>query len=128
MLKKQFVEWNPDVILSFMTKTNLVVLLAKILQRSDKPVVIAERANPYNAKFFIEKPFENFCKKAAQDKEFRNSIRFIHKGRKITIDESIKELKSNKLENFKKEISENCFCDSNGLLQGLKKAKSLIKL
>ena len=84
--------------------------------------------NPYNAKFFIEKPFENFCKKAAQDKEFRNSIRFIHKGRKITIDESIKELKSNKLENFKKEISESCFCDSNGLLQGLKKAKSLIKL
>lgn len=50
VLKKQFVEWNPDVILSFMTKTNLVVLLAKILQRSNKPVVIAERANPYNAK------------------------------------------------------------------------------
>ena len=49
-LKKQFIEWNPDVILSFMTKTNIVVLLTKIMQKSNKPVVIAERANPYNAK------------------------------------------------------------------------------
>lgn len=50
VIKKEILRWKPDVILSFMTKTNIVVLLAAIEAHLRDRVIIAERANPYNAK------------------------------------------------------------------------------
>ena len=40
-------EWKPDIVLSFMTKSNIIALLAKLLSGEKMPVIIAERANPY---------------------------------------------------------------------------------
>ena len=48
--KHQIDEWKPDVILSFMTKSNIIALLAAKVSKHRVPVVIAERANPYYAK------------------------------------------------------------------------------
>lgn len=50
VVKKQIEQWKPDVVLSFMTKTNIIALGAKLLSKIKVPFVIAERANPYNAK------------------------------------------------------------------------------
>jgi len=47
--KKEMNSWKPDVILSFMTKTNIIVLLSAMQSGLSDRVVIAERANPYNA-------------------------------------------------------------------------------
>lgn len=47
--KKEIEEWKPDIVLSFMTKTNIIALSAKKLAKWRVPVVIAERANPYHA-------------------------------------------------------------------------------
>lgn len=47
---KQIRDWQPDLILSFMTKSNLIALLAKSIASSKVPTVIAERANPYDSK------------------------------------------------------------------------------
>lgn len=47
--KKQMEAWEPDVVLSFMTKSNIIALLARMFSACRAPVVIAERANPYNA-------------------------------------------------------------------------------
>lgn len=46
-IKKQIEKWHPDLILSFMTKSNIVALSAKILSKAKVPFVIAERTNPY---------------------------------------------------------------------------------
>lgn len=46
--KKEIEEWKPDIVLSFMTKTNIIALSAKKLAKWRVPVVIAERANPYH--------------------------------------------------------------------------------
>ena len=42
--------------------------------------------NPINAKAFIEKPIETYCKKIAQDKSLRNKLRVIHKGQALSLD------------------------------------------
>lgn len=47
--KKNIEEWKPDVMLSFMTKSNIIALIAKTLASKKCQLVIAERANPYNA-------------------------------------------------------------------------------
>lgn len=52
VIKNQIDNWKPDVVLSFMTKTNIVSIVAKLLSTCKVPIVIAERANPYNAKDF----------------------------------------------------------------------------
>lgn len=46
---KQMKQWKPDIVLSFMTKSNIIALCAKKSAGCDAPVVIAERANPYYA-------------------------------------------------------------------------------
>lgn len=46
-VKKQMEEYKPDVCVSFMTKTNIIALIAKKISKQKPPVVIAERANPY---------------------------------------------------------------------------------
>ena len=53
-VKNQIEEWKPDVILSFMTKTNIISLLAKRKANFKSKLVIAERANPYNAKIYLK--------------------------------------------------------------------------
>ena len=51
--KQQIDEWRPDVILSFMTKSNIIALLAGIFSKRKPSIVIAERGNPYeSAKIF----------------------------------------------------------------------------
>ena len=50
VVKKQIEQWKPDVVLSFMTKTNIIALCAKLVTKTKAPFIIAERANPYNAK------------------------------------------------------------------------------
>lgn len=40
--------WKPDLVLSFMTKTNIIAMLAKKTSKYKPPIVIAERANPYH--------------------------------------------------------------------------------
>ena len=47
-VNKQISEWNPDVILSFMNKSNIVSLCSGMLSRHHTPIVVAERANPYH--------------------------------------------------------------------------------
>ena len=49
-VKKQIEDWEPDIILSFMTKSNIVALFSKQLSKYKAPIVIAERANPYYTK------------------------------------------------------------------------------
>ena len=51
--KKQMEAWEPDVVLSFMTKSNIIALLARMFSACRAPVVIAERANPYNARWIF---------------------------------------------------------------------------
>lgn len=43
-------KWKPDVAVSFMTKTNIVALLAKKMAKYKVSMIIAERANPYHTK------------------------------------------------------------------------------
>ncbi|MDD3747063.1 MAG: glycosyltransferase [Anaerostipes sp.] len=50
-VKKNIKTWNPDVILSFMTKSNLIALVAKKISKKNVPVIIAERTNPFIASF-----------------------------------------------------------------------------
>lgn len=47
--RNQINTWHPDLVLSFMTKSNLITLLAKSIASWKVPAVIAERANPYNS-------------------------------------------------------------------------------
>ena len=49
-IKQQIEDWKPDIVLSFMTKSNIVALFSKQLSRYKAPVAIAERANPYYTK------------------------------------------------------------------------------
>ena len=49
-VKKQIELYRPDVIISFMTKTNIVTLLSEQSSKYKCPVVISERANPFNTK------------------------------------------------------------------------------
>lgn len=57
-LKKQ-IEFNkPDIIVSFMTKTNIVLMATKKIMKCKIPCVIAERANP-----FFTKGILNFLRK-----------------------------------------------------------------
>ena len=53
-INKNIKEFNPDVVLSFMTKTNIVSLLSKIFFKIKIPFIICERANPSNAKFYLK--------------------------------------------------------------------------
>lgn len=48
--KNEIDKWEPDIVLSFMTKTNIIALLAKKVSCWKPPVVIAERANPKYSK------------------------------------------------------------------------------
>lgn len=48
-VRNQIDTWKPDVALSFMTKTNIVALLAKKTAKYKVPMIIAERANPYHS-------------------------------------------------------------------------------
>ena len=43
-------KWKPDVAVSFMTKTNILALLAKKMAKYKVSMIIAERANPYHTK------------------------------------------------------------------------------
>ncbi len=43
-------EWNPDIALSFMTKSNIIALIANKIATKKSRIVIAERANPFYAK------------------------------------------------------------------------------
>ncbi|PGL72699.1 glycosyltransferase [Bacillus sp. AFS055030] len=45
-VRQQMDDWQPQVVLSFMTKSNLITLLAKKMAKWKAPVIIAERANP----------------------------------------------------------------------------------
>lgn len=45
--KMEIEQWVPDVILSFMTKSNIIALTAERISKCNIPVIIAERANPY---------------------------------------------------------------------------------
>lgn len=45
----QMKEFKPDIVLSFMTKSNIIAVLAKLVSGCKMPVVIAERANPFYA-------------------------------------------------------------------------------
>lgn len=47
--KKMIEEWKPDIILAFMTKSNIIALLACFGVKHKCKVVIAERANPFYA-------------------------------------------------------------------------------
>ena len=47
-VRNQILLNKPDIILSFMNKANIVALLATQKRKYKVPVVIAERANPYN--------------------------------------------------------------------------------
>ena len=49
-IKMEMETWKPDVAVSFMTKTNIVTLLAEKKCENSVPVIIAERANPYYEK------------------------------------------------------------------------------
>lgn len=80
---RQMKQWKPDVVLSFMTKSNIIALCAKKSAGCNAPVVIAERADPHFAgKIFkiIRKflyPFADgfvFQTKQAQD-YYRNMIK-----------------------------------------------------
>ena len=48
--KRKIEEIKPDIVLSFMTKSNIVALLANLLTLKKTKIIIAERANPYYAK------------------------------------------------------------------------------
>lgn len=50
-VKKQIDTWKPDVVLAFMTKSNLIALVAEKMSKNKAPVIIAERTNPYIALF-----------------------------------------------------------------------------
>lgn len=54
IVSKQYSTWKPDVTVSFMTKANIVALLAKKISAYKVPVVIAERANPYYAANYLK--------------------------------------------------------------------------
>lgn len=45
----QMKEYKPDIVLSFMTKSNIIAVLARLVSGIKAPVVIAERANPFYA-------------------------------------------------------------------------------
>lgn len=45
-VRDQIDEYKPDVVLAFMTKANLISLMAKMLAKHKPKVVIAERSNP----------------------------------------------------------------------------------
>lgn len=53
-IKKNIDEWKPEVAVSFMTKTNIVALLAKRMAKYKVPMIIAERANPYHTKMIFK--------------------------------------------------------------------------
>jgi len=52
-IKREIENKKPDIILSFMTKSNIVALVAKELSKYKVPVIIAERANPHNTSKII---------------------------------------------------------------------------
>lgn len=52
-VKKQIETYKPDIVLSFMTKNNIVSLIARSISSYKVPVVISERANPHNTKGLI---------------------------------------------------------------------------
>lgn len=49
-LRKQIEDFKPDIVLSFMTKTNIIALISMQKSKYKCPVVISERANPYYTK------------------------------------------------------------------------------
>ena len=49
VVHREIQAWKPDLILSFMTKSNIIALTVKLLFGIQIPVIIAERANPYYA-------------------------------------------------------------------------------
>lgn len=49
VVKEQIDLIKPDIVLSFMNKSNIITLMAMEKTRHKAPVVVAERANPYNA-------------------------------------------------------------------------------
>lgn len=53
-VKKHIKAWKPDIVLSFMTKSNIIALTSKIMMKTNIPFVIAERANPYNAPVILK--------------------------------------------------------------------------
>ena len=53
-VKRQMNEWKPDVVLSFMNKSNVISLSAQILSGADTPVVVAERANPHHTSAYMK--------------------------------------------------------------------------
>lgn len=53
-IKEQIEEYQPDIVLSFMTKTNIVTLLAGKKAAYKCPIVISERANPYHTKGILD--------------------------------------------------------------------------
>lgn len=54
IVSEQYSTWSPDVAVSFMTKANIVALLAKKHSTYKLPVIIAERANPYYAASYLK--------------------------------------------------------------------------
>lgn len=46
-VKSQIEQWEPDLILSFMTKSNIIAIVSSLSTNKKTPVVIAERANPF---------------------------------------------------------------------------------
>lgn len=66
-VKKQIINFEPDVVLSFMTNTNIVTLVAKKISKRKCPVIISVRANPDYSNwiyYFFKKlifPIANGC-------------------------------------------------------------------
>lgn len=54
-VKKNLKEYNPDIVLSFLTTGNIVTLLSNKILHSKYKVIISERANPYriNRLYFV---------------------------------------------------------------------------
>jgi glycosyltransferase involved in cell wall biosynthesis len=49
LVKKQYEEWMPEIVLAFMNKTAIVALLARMISAYKPKIIGAERANPYNS-------------------------------------------------------------------------------
>lgn len=62
--KKEIDTWKPDIVLSFMTKTNIIAIFAKIMSKQKPPVVMAERANPYYTRGTLGKLRDFLCRYA----------------------------------------------------------------
>ena len=70
-IRGQMTEWQPDIVLSFMTPYNNYTLIANILNHHTAPVVIAERGDPYYGKAFYYKAIRRVVTPSADGAVFQ---------------------------------------------------------